>query len=212
VSEATDPIFARVAGRYDLINRLLSAGRDQAWRASATRWLPRGRVIDLGSGTGAVAPLLQGQEVIAVDPVLPMLQMSPIKWRVGGVGEALPFRDGSIDGVFSAYVLRNLTSVDRTLDEVHRVLRIGGVMAVVDLGRPANRIARSVHRVGTAATLPMAGLLAKAPGDYWYLHQSLDKLPSPEELLSKSPLRLKRVWRMGLFGFVYGALLTKESQ
>ncbi|HEY7563707.1 MAG TPA: class I SAM-dependent methyltransferase [Acidimicrobiia bacterium] len=210
MSETSDPIFARVAERYDLINRLLSAGRDQAWRARATQWLPRGRVVDLGSGTGAAAPLLEGHEAVALDPVRAMLGMSPMKLRVVGVGEALPFRDGSVDGVFSAYVLRNLTSVDETLAEVHRVLRPGGVMAIVDLGRPLRLLPRRIHRIGTAVTLPVIGLLAKAPADYWYLHQSLDKLAPPEELLSKSPLRLERVWRMGLFGFVYGALLVKD--
>lgn len=210
MSKQSDEIFARIARRYDLINRLLSAGRDQAWRASATRWLPRGRVMDLGSGSGAVQPILMGSEVVALDPVRPMLSLSPITWRVAGVGEALPFDDGSFDGVFSAYVFRNLTSVEETLREVHRVLRPGGVLAVVDLGRPPNLIARILHRLGTAATLPLAGLIARAPADYWYLHKSLDKLAPPQDLLSGSPLRLDRIWRMGLFGFVYGAVLIKE--
>ena len=210
MSKKSDQIFARIARRYDLINRLLSAGRDQLWRASATRWLPRGRVMDLGSGTGAALTILEGYEVVAVEPVRQMLSLSPITLRVAGVGEALPFLDGSFDGVFSAYVLRNLSSVERTLGEIHRVLRPGGVLAVVDLGRPANPIARLLHRLGTAITLPLAGLLAKAPGDYWYLHKSLDKLAPPDDLLSDSPLRLDRTWRMGLFGFVYAAVLTKE--
>lgn len=210
MSQQSDQIFSRIARRYDLINRLLSAGRDQAWRASATRWLPRGRLLDLGSGTGAAGPILEGFEVVAVDPVRPMLSLSPIELRVAGLGEALPFPDGSFDGVFSAYVFRNLSSVDKTLGEIHRVLRPGGVLAVVDLGRPANPIARLLHRLGTAITLPLAGLLAKAPGDYWYLHKSLDTLAPPDDLLSGSPLRLDRTWRMGLFGFVYGAILIKE--
>jgi hypothetical protein len=84
------------------------------------------------------------------------------------------------------------------------------VAAVVDLGRPRHPLARSISRLGTAITLPLAGLIARAPADYWYLHQSLDKLPQPEELFAQSPLRLGSVWRMGLFGFVYGALLHKE--
>lgn len=210
MSRQSDQIFARIARRYDLINRLLSAGRDQAWRASASRWLPRGRLMDLGSGTGAAGPILEGHEVVAVEPVRQMLSHSPITLRVAGVGEALPFTDRSFDGVFSAYVFRNLSSVEETLCEIYRVLRPGGVLAVVDLARPPNPVARILHRLGTAVTLPLAGLLANAPAEYWYLHKSLDKLAPPDDLLAGSPLRLDRVWRMGLFGFVYGAVLTKE--
>jgi demethylmenaquinone methyltransferase/2-methoxy-6-polyprenyl-1,4-benzoquinol methylase len=129
---------------------------------------------------------------------------------VAAVGEALPFPNASFDSVFSAFVFRNLASIEATLAEVHRVLRPGGVAAVVDLGRPRNPLAREISRLGTAITLPLAGLLVRAPGDYWYLHRSLDKLAQPENLLGESQLRLGRVWRMGLFGFVYGAILHKD--
>ncbi len=209
MSKTTDVIFARIARRYDLVNRLLSFGRDQHWRRSAIRHLPPGRLLDLGSGTGAAAPIFGERQVVALDPVPGMLGLSPIVHRVAAVGERLPFADGSFDSVFSAYVFRNLTSVEETLAEIHRVLRPGGVAAVVDLGRPRNLLARWVCRIGTAITLPLAGLIARAPGDYWYLHRSLDKLPPPERLLGDGPLVLGPVWRMGLFGFVYGAVLRK---
>lgn len=210
MSKKSDAIFGRIARRYDLLNKLLSAGRDQAWRRSAVAHLPMGRVLDLGSGTGAAASIFGTREVIALDPVRQMLGLSSQRLRVAAVGEALPFTDASFDGVFSAYVLRNLTSVEDTLAEVRRVLRPGGVVAIVDLGRPRNIVARALHRVGTALTLPLAGLIARAPADYWYLHRSLDKLPPPESLLAGSELRLGPVWRMGLFGFVYGAALYRD--
>lgn len=210
MSEQSDAIFARIARRYDLINTLLSAGRDQAWRRSAVERLPPGRLLDLGSGTGVAAPIFGDRQVVALDPVREMLSLSSISHRVAAVGESLPFSDASFDSVFSAFVFRNLTSIDRTLSEMHRVLRSGGMAAVVDLGRPTHSLARSISRLGTAITLPLAGLIARAPADYWYLHQSLDKLPQPEELFAQIPLRLGSVWRMGLFGFVYGALLHKD--
>ena len=210
MSGQSDAIFARIARRYDLINTLLSMGRDQAWRRSAIEHLPPGRLLDLGSGTGVAAPAFADRVVIALDPVREMLALSPVRYRVAAVGEALPFRDASFDSAFSAFVFRNLTSIDRTLSELHRVLRPGGVAAVVDLGRPRQPLARAFLRLGTAITLPLAGLIARAPADYWYLHRSLDKLPQPEEMLSKSALRLGSVWRMGLFGFVYGAVLVKD--
>jgi demethylmenaquinone methyltransferase/2-methoxy-6-polyprenyl-1,4-benzoquinol methylase len=205
----TDRIFARIARRYDLINRILSFGREQAWRSRGIAHLPPGRLLDLGSGTGAAAPVLGGFEVVALDPVLEMLRLSPIDRRVVGIGEALPFADGAFDGVFSAYVFRNLSSIPQTLEELARVLRPGGRAVVVDLSRPRNAIAAWAHRLGSAVFLPLAGLIARAPGDYWYLHRSLDKLPPAEELYASGPLRLERVWRMGPLGFVYGVVLSK---
>lgn len=202
-------IFARVARRYDFINRVLSLGQDQNWRQTAARHLPPGRVLDLGSGTGAALPVLAGRVVVALDPVAEMLGLSEVHSRVVAVGEKLPFPDQSFDGVFSAYVFRNLTSVDETLAEIYRVLRPGGVAAIVDLARPEKAWQRALHRMGTSALLPLAGLAVGAPGEYRYLHHSLDKLPPPEELLSKSELHIEKLWRMGPFGFVYGAVLTR---
>ncbi|CAN5655665.1 MAG: class I SAM-dependent methyltransferase [Actinobacteria bacterium] len=210
MSKKSDAIFGRIARRYDLLNTLLSAGRDQSWRRQAVAHLPMGRMLDLGSGTGAAAPIFGSREVVALDPVRQMLGLSSHTLRVAAVGEALPFPDQSFDGVFSAYVFRNLTSVDQTLAEVRRVLRPGGVAAIVDLGRPRHRLARLLHRVGTAITLPLTGLIAFAPTEYWYLHRSLDKLPPPELLLAGSGMRLGPIWRMGIFGFVYGAVLCKD--
>ena len=211
MSEQSDAIFSRIARRYDLINRILSLGREQAWRQSAARLLPVGRVLDLGSGTGAAAPLFPNSDVVALDPVAEMLALSPIRARAVGVGEQLPFNSASFDGVFSAYVFRNLTSVQETMAEIHRVLRPGGAAAIVDLSRPVNRQARILHRIGSAIVLPLAGLLARAPGEYWYLHRSLDKLPPPGILLGGGPLILEKTWRMGPLGFVYGALLRKPE-
>lgn len=209
MSTKSDRIFARIARRYDLINRILSFGQEQAWRRRGIAHLGPGRVLDLGSGTGAAAPVLDRFEVVALDPVREMLGLSPMPRRVVGIGEALPFADEAFDGVFSAYVFRNLTSIARTLDELARVLRPGGRVVVVDLARPRNRAAAWVHRIGSALFLPLAGLIARAPADYWYLHRSLDKLPPPEELFASGPLHLESVWRMGPLGFVYGVVLVK---
>lgn len=209
MSAESDRIFARIARRYDLLNTILSFGREQAWRRRGVSRLPEGTVLDLGSGTGAAAPVLVDRRVVALDPVRQMLALSPMRHRVVAVGEHLPFADGSFDGVFSAYVFRNVTSIPETLDEIARVLRPGGAAVIVDLGRPRSALAAALHRLGSAVFLPLAGLVAGAPRDYWYLHRSLDKLAPPEELYADGPLLLERVWRMGPLGFVYGAVLTR---
>lgn len=210
MSETSDPIFAKIASRYDRINRVLSLGQERKWRSRGVSMLEPGVVLDLGCGTGDTD--FAGRKVVGLDPVMEMLSLSPVVSRVAGVGETLPFADESFDGVFSGYVFRNLTSVSGTLDEVSRVLRPGGVLVIIDLSRPTNPLLRLIHRIGSAITLPLVGLLfGGAPREYWYLHKSLDSLPPPEELLSDQGLQLEEVWRVGLFGFVYGARLRKSG-
>ena len=208
MSRASDPIFARIAARYDRINRILSLGREGVWRRQGVGMLPPGTVLDLGCGTGTTD--FGDRTVVGLDPVAEMLALSPVPAKVAAIGERLPFRDESFDGVFSAFVFRNLNSVSKTLEEIHRVLKPGGVAVVVDLGRPANPLARAFHQLGTAVVLPLVGLMfAGAPREYWYLHRSLDSRPPPETMFAGGPLELEETWRVGLSGFVYGARLHK---
>lgn len=208
MSEVSDPIFARIAKRYDRINRILSFGRERHWRAVGVGMLEPGTVVDLGCGTGDTD--FEERSVIGIDPVVEMLALSQVAAKAVGVGEALPLGDESVDGVFSAFVFRNLSSVEVTLEEIERVLRPGSAAVVVDLGRPLNPIFRFLHRLGTAIVLPLVGLVfAGAPGEYWYLHKTLDSLPQPEELYVGRGLILEEVWRSGMFGFVYGVRLRK---
>jgi len=202
-------VFSRIAGRYDRLNRLLSLGRDDDWRRQAIAFLPPGRVLDLGAGTGAANPDLGDREIVALDPSPEMLALNPARQKVVASGEHIPFPDGWFDGVFSAYVVRNLESIPQTLAEIARVLRPGGVAAIVDLARPEKAWKRVLHRMGTAVVLPLAGATIGAIGEYRYLHRSLDSLPPPEQIYGDGPLRLTRVWRMGPMGFVYGVVLEK---
>lgn len=210
MSEVSDPIFARIAARYDLINTILSLGQEKKWRAAGIGMLHPGLVLDLGSGTGATD--FAGRQVVGLDPVVEMLALSPVRDRVAGLGEVLPFADSGFDGVFSGFVFRNLSSIEDTVAEIHRVLRPGASCVVIDLTRPRNPVLAWLHRIGTAVLLPLIGLVfAGAPGEYWYLHRSLDSLPPPETLFEGHSLIVEEVWRMGVFGFVYGARLRKPK-
>lgn len=202
-------VFSDIAGKYDRINRVLSFGQDQNWRKRVVAHLPGGRLLDLGGGTGAANEAFGDRDVVALDPAPTMLALNPTAHRVVAVGEALPFNDGAFDAVFSAYVFRNLDSVDATLGEIARVLRPGGRAGIVGLGRPESKWQASLHRAGSAVTLRAVGLASGAYDEYTYLHHSLDKLPPPEVLFAGGPLAVVEVWRMGPLGFVYGAVLEK---
>ena len=203
-------VFADIAGKYDRINRILSFGQDQKWRQRAVDHLPSGRLLDLGGGTGAANEILDRFDVVALDPAPEMLALNDAPQRVVGVGEHLPFVDGSFNSVFSAYVVRNLDSLATTLQEVHRILRPGGRAAIVDLGRPRRPGSARLHRFGSGLVLPLVGSLAGSREEYVYLNRSLDKLPPPEELYANTPLHMVELWRMGPLGFVYGVILEKE--
>ncbi len=202
-------VFTDIAAKYDRINRILSLGRDQAWRRRVIDMLPEGRLLDLGGGTGAANPVFGGREVVALDPSPEMLSLNEVSSRIVAVGESLPFADGAFDAVFSAYVFRNLDSVDHTVAEAARVLRPGGRLGVVGLGRPKGKLAAALHRTGSSVVLPVVGTLAGARSEYVYLNRSLDKLPPPEEMFAATPMRQVALWRMGPLGFVYGVVLEK---
>ncbi|MCP4964038.1 MAG: class I SAM-dependent methyltransferase [bacterium] len=202
-------VFTDIADKYDRINRILSFGRDQVWRQRVIEKLPAGRLLDLGGGTGAANEVFGDRDVVALDPSPEMLSLNAAVQRTVAVGESLPFGDGSFDAVFSAYVFRNLDSVEQTVAEVARVLRPGGRLGVVGLGRPRSRGAAALHRAGSSVVLPVVGTIAGAREEYVYLNRSLDKLPPPEVLFEDTPLRKVALWRMGPLGFVYGVVLEK---
>jgi len=202
-------VFADIAGNYDRINRILSLGQDQKWRQRVVDQLPDGRLLDLGAGTGAANEIFGRFDIVALDPAPQMLALNSAGRRVVAVGEALPFAEGSFDAVFSAYVVRNLDSLEATLAEIHRILRPGGRAGIVDLGRPRSDFKARLHRAGSAVVLPLVGSIARARKEYVYLHHSLDKLDHPEELYASTPFSVVDLWRMGPLGFVYGVVLEK---
>ncbi len=203
-------VFSDIADRYDRLNAVLSLGQDQKWRNTVVSRLPEGRILDLGAGTGAANVIFGSRGIVALDPAPEMLAFNDAGERVVSVGENLPFDDGSFDAVFSAYVFRNLDSVDQTMEEVARVLRPGGMAGIVDLGRPTGSFTSKLHRAATSVVLPLAGMTIGAREEYVYLHHTLDKHPPPEALLANTPLTLEDTWRLGPMGFVWAALLAKR--
>lgn len=187
-------MFARIAGRYDLLNRLLSAGIDQRWRAALVRHLGdvRGRVlVDSCCGTGDLSLALEhaGARVVGVDFTTQMLTQALRKGHgrrarfVAGDALSLPLRDASADAATIAFGIRNVADRERGLGELMRVVRPGGSVLVLEFSLPRGKLMGALYRFYFTRLLPrLGGWISGDPGAYRYLPATVLAWPSPEEL------------------------------
>jgi demethylmenaquinone methyltransferase/2-methoxy-6-polyprenyl-1,4-benzoquinol methylase len=188
-------MFSRVAGRYDLLNHLLSFGLDKRWRARAVQRVaavlakPNARILDLACGTGDVALELgrrAGAPVLASDFCHSMLLEAKRK-GAGTLFEsdalALPLRDGSLDLITIAFGFRNLANYEHGLEEMLRVLKPGGVAAILEFSQPTNRFFRALYGFFSTHVLPrVGGMISGSRDAYSYLPESIKKFPGAEDL------------------------------
>jgi demethylmenaquinone methyltransferase/2-methoxy-6-polyprenyl-1,4-benzoquinol methylase len=185
-------MFAGVAPRYDLLNHLLSGFQDVLWRRRSARALelPAGAdVLDVCCGTGdqALALAQRGYRVTAADFCLPMLSRAQDKYArrpgsapSGLAGDALqlPFADGSFDGVTVTFGLRNVADLEAALAELARVLRPGGVAAVLEFALPRSPLVRAPYLFYFRYLLPRIGAFVSDDGNaYAYLPASVLDFP-----------------------------------
>jgi len=180
--------FSSIAKRYDLANHVLSGGADFLWRAKAARLVaaarPR-RILDLATGSGDLAKTLRAAcpdaQVVGADFCLPMLEVArdkKIPALVQADGLHLPFRDGVFDALTVAFGLRNMASWDQALREMHRVLRPGGLLLVMDFSLPEFAPFRAVYRAYLHHGLPrLAALVTGNRAAYEYLGESIESFP-----------------------------------
>ncbi len=180
--------FARIADRYVLTNHVLSCGMDILWRKIVTarirQWQPR-RLLDVASGTGDLALEIQGQcpkcEVIASDFCAEMLAHAAsrgIAKTVVADALKLPFADGEFDVVTVAFGLRNMADYPAALREMHRVLKPGGHLVILDFSLPCG-LMRGPYRWYLHYILPhLAGLLTGQKDAYEYLGGSIEQFPA----------------------------------
>jgi len=136
-------MFSTIAPRYDFITRAFSYGMDRRWKRLAVaraQLSPISRVLDLACGTGDLAKLIHtycpGARVVAADLTEPMLRLANIRHAVCADAASLPFSDRSFDAIFVGYGLRNFPRLEYVLEEVHRVLKPGGVLVSLDFFLP----------------------------------------------------------------------------
>ena len=192
-------MFDAIAPRYDLLNRVLSAGLDRRWRDRAVDELrlPAGaRVLDLCTGTAdlAVATVrkVPGASVVGVDFAGAMLRLGLVKITelglnrsiqlVRGDATRIPVASATCDATMIAFGIRNVSEPERALAEIARVLRPRGRLAILEFGQPAIPGIRSLYSWYFRYVLPAVGrLVSKHNSAYSYLPASVGTFPPPQE-------------------------------
>jgi demethylmenaquinone methyltransferase/2-methoxy-6-polyprenyl-1,4-benzoquinol methylase len=189
--ESVRTMFDKIAPVYDSMNRVMTGGLDLRWRRLAASAVvrPGDRVLDAACGTGdlALAGLGAGAaEVTGVDFSEPMLERarrksSAIEWVQGDL-LALPFADSSFDAATVGFGARNLADLELGLRELHRVLRPGGKLAILEITRPRGAL-RPFFSLWFDRLVPLAGRLLPGGSAYAYLPASVRRFPAAEELV-----------------------------
>jgi demethylmenaquinone methyltransferase / 2-methoxy-6-polyprenyl-1,4-benzoquinol methylase len=199
-------MFGRIAPRYDFLNHFLSASFDNLWRRRAARRFsailqnPGARVLDLCCGTGdlvfafakeAHRRSANGARLTGADFALPMLDLAKRKNAARATkvdflaadALSLPFPDSSFDLVSAAFGFRNLANYANGLREMHRVLRPGGKLAILEFCEPEGGPLVALYRFYFTRILPKIGGAISGSGEaYSYLPGSVEKFPPPEIL------------------------------
>jgi demethylmenaquinone methyltransferase/2-methoxy-6-polyprenyl-1,4-benzoquinol methylase len=189
-------MFAEIAPRYDLVNRILSGGIDVWWRYVTVNRAPppaAGAVLDVCTGTGDLALAYARKagpsvRVVGSDFCRPMLDRGveksrraslPVEW-VEADAMALPFPAAAFDVVTVAFGLRNIADTAKGLSEMARVCRPGGKLAILEFSLPRNAAIRGFYLWYFRNVLPRLGnAVARNSSDaYTYLNQSVEQFPS----------------------------------
>jgi demethylmenaquinone methyltransferase / 2-methoxy-6-polyprenyl-1,4-benzoquinol methylase len=187
--DAVRTMFDRIAPVYDAMNRAMTLGLDQRWRAETARAvvLPGHRVLDACCGTGdlAIAAQREGGHVTGLDFSERMLERAreksdQVEW-IQGDALALPFPDASFDAATVGFGVRNLDDLEAGLRELRRVLRPGGRVGILEITRPRG-LMRPFYKLWFDGLVPLAGKLLPGGSAYTYLPASVRRFPGAKEL------------------------------
>jgi demethylmenaquinone methyltransferase/2-methoxy-6-polyprenyl-1,4-benzoquinol methylase len=195
-------MFDAIAGRYDFLNHVLSAGIDRRWRRRAIASLALGggeRVLDLCTGTADLAIAARtakpaARRVVGVDFAGAMLQVGREKLAAGTFNDSIalvrgdamrvPLGDRSVDAVTIAFGIRNVQDVAGTAAEIHRVLKVNGRLAILEFAVPTTPIVRGLYLWYFKHILPRIGrLVSRHDAAYEYLPASVGAFESPDQLV-----------------------------
>jgi len=217
-AEGVQAMFDAIAGRYDLMNRLMTLGQDQRWRRFVVQRAGdpgRGAVLDLACGTGDIAALFcrvaPQARVLAADFSLNMLARAgqrfrdlPICWQACDANR-LPFREQSFEAVTFGYLLRNVDDALQVLKEVRRVLVDGGRVVCLDTTPPRKGLLWPFIRFYLQVVVPVLGrCIARDKAAYAYLTGSTMAFYEAEELAAL--FRQAGFTNVGYRRFMFGTI------
>jgi demethylmenaquinone methyltransferase / 2-methoxy-6-polyprenyl-1,4-benzoquinol methylase len=189
-------MFARIAGRYDVMNRLMTGGRDGAWRRTVIRWAqlgPNARLLDVATGTGdiLIEALKQHPDALAIgsDFTFEMMRIGQsksgaekIRWNSADAAH-LPYPDNVFDAVTSGFGVRNFIDRERAFREQRRVIKPGGRVICLEISKPPKNLLRPFFLFFFNRIVPLVGGLISGQRDaYTYLPQSVNEFLTPDEL------------------------------
>ena len=190
-------MFGRIAPHYDLLNHLLSLNIDRVWRTRTVARVsdilarPGAQVLDVACGTGDLMFALKSRShtarIFGTDFCHPMLQTANSKSANCRLFESdalcLPIEDGAFDLATIAFGFRNLVNYSSGLAELRRVLKPGGLLAILEFSTPPNRMLRAAYRFYSRAVLPaIGGMVSGSKDAYTYLPASVRKFPDADGL------------------------------
>jgi demethylmenaquinone methyltransferase/2-methoxy-6-polyprenyl-1,4-benzoquinol methylase len=189
-------MFTRIARRYDLMNRLMTGGQDVRWRKRVVQLARLGDkacLLDLGTGTGDLAREAFAQfpqaKVIAADFTLEMMRVGQKRGTLNfSSADALrlPFHDLSFEAVVSGFLMRNVSDLQKALQEQYRVLKNGGRIVILDTTRPKKNILSPFIWLHMHIVIPILGRLLTGVKDaYRYLPESTENFVTAENLAAR---------------------------
>jgi demethylmenaquinone methyltransferase/2-methoxy-6-polyprenyl-1,4-benzoquinol methylase len=202
-SARVESMFNRISPRYDLLNRIISGGRDMRWRRKAVKMLGDlngGTALDICCGSGDFLQIFMDRygnrvTLVGVDFAVRMLDLArtrfaPIKNRRLVLSRAdamfLPIANSSIDAITIGFGIRNVSDRDAALRETYRVLKPGGRLAMIEPASPPNSFIRAVFLFYFKYISPfIGGIISGDRAAYRYLHDSFVTFPRPEDFLDQ---------------------------
>jgi len=184
-------VFEVVATRYDLMNDFMSFGIHRLWKKRLLKLAaPKTgqRIVDLAGGTGDIARGMAAADrtVIIIDPSLAMMNVGRTRGLedvtcLGGSGEAIPLEDNSVDTLTIAFGIRNMTHMQKALEEITRVLKPGGRYLCLEFSKPM-ALLRPFYNLYSYLVIPRLGaMVARQPAAYTYLIESIRRFPDQQE-------------------------------
>jgi len=212
-------IFDKISGKYDLINRVLSFGNDRTWRNKLVEHLPLKSdlsILDVATGSGdqiiAFLKSYKVKKLTGIDLSNEMLLVAKEKLKSTknvvfemASAEEVPYPSESFDVVSCSFGIRNVSDVEKSISEMHRVLTVGGRVMILEFGIPENSLVKFFHLTYLRHILPVVGgLLSKNFAAYSYLNKTIESFPSGEkfcDIMRKFPFETVKAYSLN-FGSV----------